>query len=261
MRVPGIPYDQGKHPQGILVPTAIVLHRTYGPRGDGYVGAYSIGKNGRGGVGIGFHFLVGKHPEQVVQFYDTTTQAAHAKGANGWAVGIEFDGQNDQPLTDWQVDRGAAIIRAVTDAHRIPRTYYDGPRAKVAGVLPHASVPGSDHTDTVTRADWDRMVARMGGTPSTPAPPAPTLPADLHAIAAAIAIARRMTLRPGDGRRNKRDAQVRLLQVLLNNKGARLVVDGDYGPATEKVVRFVQGANRLKVDGIVGPSTWKVVAP
>lgn len=258
MRVPGIKYDQGNHPQGILVPTAIVLHRTYGPRGDGYAGAYSIGKNGRGGVGIGFHFLVGKNQEQVVQFYDTTTKAAHAKGANGWAVGIEFDGQNDQPLTAWQLEQGARIIKAVTDAHRIPRTYYDGPRTKVSGVLPHASVPGSDHTDTVTRSDWDRMVALMGGAAPLPGPPPP---ADLAAIAAAIALARKVTLRPGDGRRNKKDAQVRLLQVLLNNKGARLVVDGDYGPATQKVVRFVQGAAGLKVDGIVGPATWKVVAP
>ena len=89
MKVNGFPFDQGKHPQGKLAPTAVVLHRTYGALGkDTYKGAYSIGKNGRGGVGIGFHFLIGKKNDQAVQFYDTTTEAAHAKGANTWGIGI-----------------------------------------------------------------------------------------------------------------------------------------------------------------------------
>lgn len=49
---------------------------------------------------------------------------------------------------------------------------------------------------------------------------------------------------------------VTLLQRLLNEGGAGLVVDGDYGPATrEKVVNFQQ-AHGLATDGIVGPKTW-----
>jgi hypothetical protein len=103
VKVPGIPFDPGKHPQGPLAPTAIVLHRTYGAFGkDGYRSAYAIGKNGRGGTGIGFHFLIGKNAGQVVQFYDTAVEAAHAKGANSWSVGIEFDGVNEDVLTDWR---------------------------------------------------------------------------------------------------------------------------------------------------------------
>lgn len=158
MHVAGVPFDQGRHPQGPLNPTAGVLHRTYGAKGqDQYAGAYSIGKNGRGGVGIGFHFLIGKKEGQWVQFYDTRIGAAHAKGANSWAIGIEFDGVNEDVLTDWQVRAGAWIIGSVG----LPITYYDGRRAKVTGWLNHASVPGSDHTDKVTRADWDRMIAKL----------------------------------------------------------------------------------------------------
>ena len=42
--------------------------------------------------------------------------------------------------------------------------------------LNHASVPGSDHTDKVTREDWARLVARAGNqTPTLPAhAPSPT---------------------------------------------------------------------------------------
>jgi hypothetical protein len=174
VKVSGVPYDQGKHPQGRLDPTAGILHRTYGLKGrDTYNGAYSIGKNGRSGVGIGFHFLIGKNEGQWVQFYETTTKAAHAKGANDWAVGIEFDGVNEDVLTDWQVKCGAHIISRVSAAHGIPLSYYDGPRKRVAGWLNHASVPGSDHTDLVTTADWARMAA-MWGTPQAP----PTITGD-----------------------------------------------------------------------------------
>ena len=188
VRVPGVPFDQGRHPQGKFsgnFPVAGVLHRTYGVFGkDGYRSAYNIGKNGRNGVGIGFHFLIGKNEGQWVQFYDTDVKAAHAAGANTWAIGIEFDGVNEDVLTDWQVRAGAHILAAMAD--KIPLTYYDGPRKLVRGWLNHASVPGSDHTDKVTREDWARLVARAGN--QTPTLPAKEEPADIKEADMYIAV-------------------------------------------------------------------------
>lgn len=52
------------------------------------------------------------------------------------------------------------------------------------------------------------------------------------------------------------EAMVRVLQFRLNQHGAALDEDGDYGPLTDKAVRAFQKANGLVVDGIVGPITW-----
>jgi hypothetical protein len=45
------------------------------------------------------------------------------------------------------------------------------------------------------------------------------------------------------------------LQQRLNQLGATLVVDGDFGPATKNAVLAFQGRERISFDGIVGPQT------
>lgn len=55
-----------------------------------------------------------------------------------------------------------------------------------------------------------------------------------------------------------RGSEVERLQKLLNAKFplySKLVVDGDFGPGTEAVVREFQRRSRLEVDGRVGPVT------
>lgn len=269
MRVSGVPFDQGKHPQGALNPTAVVMHRTYGTlNGDGFKSAYSIGKNGRNGLGIGFHFLIGKNEGQWVQFYDTTVKAAHAKGANSWALGIEFDGVNEGPLTDWQVRAGAWIIAVLTREAGIPCTYYEGPRKQVVGFLSHVSVPTSTHTDLITREDWDRMMVYVKPDqilePSPDPAPAPevTPNVDLSAIAAGIDMATKHIVKLGSS-----GPQVKWAQALLNNKleNTNLSVDGNFGPASAAATRIFQrnvkrffrlNDSQMKVDGIIGPVTW-----
>lgn len=55
--------------------------------------------------------------------------------------------------------------------------------------------------------------------------------------------------------RGAKGEQVKILQTLLNARGAKLVVDGDFGRITERAVRAFQQANGLVVDGAVGPKT------
>ena len=46
------------------------------------------------------------------------------------------------------------------------------------------------------------------------------------------------------------------LQAALNAEGAKLKVDGLFGPRTNEAVRAYQKRHRLTVDGIVGKHTW-----
>ncbi len=54
----------------------------------------------------------------------------------------------------------------------------------------------------------------------------------------------------------KNNDDVRQLQTLLNQNGANLAIDGNFGPATLAAVKTYQKNNNLKVDGIVGTNTW-----
>jgi len=60
---------------------------------------------------------------------------------------------------------------------------------------------------------------------------------------------------PADISEGEDDGCVTQLQQLLNDNGAKLTVDGDFGPATLTAVENFQRAHGLSVDGIVGPQT------
>ena len=56
--------------------------------------------------------------------------------------------------------------------------------------------------------------------------------------------------------RGSRNHDVERLQMVLNEMGYSLVVDGIFGSNTEAAVKRFQKNSRLEVDGIVGPLTW-----
>ena len=58
-------------------------------------------------------------------------------------------------------------------------------------------------------------------------------------------------VRNGDSGEN-----VRTVQYLLNEHGATLIVDGDFGPLTTTAVEQFQGPHGLVSDGVVGDDTW-----
>jgi putative chitinase len=62
-------------------------------------------------------------------------------------------------------------------------------------------------------------------------------------------------------RRGSRGDAVASLQKRLREAGYPLVVDADYGAATELAVMHYQTGNGSVTDGIVGPATWESLSP
>lgn len=82
--------------------------------------------------------------------------------------------------------------------------------------------------------------------------------------AAAVAIRAKASQASSDGtvlKRGSTGAAVEQLQRVLNAwyPYLRLVVDGDYGPATEAGVKELQRRAGIKVDGIAGAMTFRVL--
>jgi peptidoglycan hydrolase-like protein with peptidoglycan-binding domain len=60
---------------------------------------------------------------------------------------------------------------------------------------------------------------------------------------------------PGVMRRGSKGVGVKAWQARMKQRGW-VIVDGDFGPGTERVCRLFQQQVRLTDDGIVGPQTW-----
>jgi peptidoglycan hydrolase-like protein with peptidoglycan-binding domain len=89
--------------------------------------------------------------------------------------------------------------------------------------------------------------------------------ASIVAVPAAVATspAAAATARPANAviqwptiRQGTRGEVVRTIQLLLNQRGFRVGVDGVYGKATSNAVKAFQRSRKVSVDGSVGPATW-----
>ena len=63
-----------------------------------------------------------------------------------------------------------------------------------------------------------------------------------------------------DYRRGDNGSKVKLIQEWLSLRGLGLVLDGDFGPATESAVKAFQTQNRLPTDGVMTTATFVLLA-
>ncbi|MET1754921.1 N-acetylmuramidase domain-containing protein [Novosphingobium sp. RD2P27] len=106
--------------------------------------------------------------------------------------------------------------------------------------------------DELIRCDWSGFARRYNG-PAFAENAYDRKLAEAYARFSAISLSDdtvQPLLRVGD-----RGAHVKRLQTLLG-----LVVDGSFGPVTERAVLAVQKLRGLKQDGIVGAATWKALS-
>lgn len=109
------------------------------------------------------------------------------------------------------------------------------------------------YADPATSGGHFDLTAIYGPLPAVGAPaPEPTTPSPAPAPSEGNDDVNVPTIENGS-----KGGAVKAAQSILNGKaGARLAVDGDFGPATEAAVKAWQQFFRLEVDGIVGPQTW-----
>lgn len=162
--MPGIPYVPGassaennNRTQGC--PFA-VMHRTIGK----WPGDFSVGKNRTHSSPGTFQFLVGQDEDEWVQFYPADVRCTHAAGGND-GCGIEFSGQNGEPLTGWQLRAGKEIITFLTREFGVEKTLYDGPRKQIddtsfRGYVNHLSIltsPQYQHFNYISQIEFLNM--------------------------------------------------------------------------------------------------------
>ncbi|MFD6638335.1 peptidoglycan-binding protein [Micromonospora chalcea] len=208
-------------------------------------------KNHRGGYHCGSDRTVSGD-------YSVTESARDRKGltvnASALDVGQFFkDGHNLRSFSLWLVVECAAgapdtlDIREVIyspDGRTVKR--WDRERRRTSGDSSHLTHTHISFYRDATKDGRDltplfrRYLAHVAGKPKPAPAPKPTPVYHLGA----------RTLKRGSTGQD-----VRELQDLLNKLGARIAVDGDFGPATENAVKALQRLRMLAADGIVGPLT------
>lgn len=181
------------------------------------------------------------------QWVDTKDRAwAQGAGNRQW-VSIENEGNGGDELTDAQITRVAEVLAWLHGVYGVPIQAASGPDGRGLGWHGmggsawggHTSCPG----DRVL-AQFDEILRRaqemIGQTPTPTPPPAPALRRELYF--------RRQNYMTGD--------DVELLQKRLAHYGAKIAVDGSFGPKTLTHVKNFQQGCGIKMDGIVGPITW-----
>lgn len=170
--------------------------------------------------------------------------------ANGWSRDYWLTKQG------WLLDNTAEWVAEEARAYGIPLVKLTGSQATGGGrgLCGHVDIQPADRTDPGKGFPWDYIIAKATGTkppaaggggtapPASGGGSAPAMPGDSQPWF-------------GQGTRS-RSSGVRMWQQKMRDRGWSISVDGDFGPASDKVCRQFQADKRLGVDGKVGAQTW-----
>lgn len=210
---------------------------------------------------VSSHFIVGRSG-QVAQMVDTSLKAWTQREGNAEWLSIEFEGFTPshelyrpgwEKLSAYQVEAAARILARAHQLYAVPFTLAEGPTSHGLGyhsmggtAWGHLRCPGAPIIGQ--RADILARARSIAGVPD-PTPPGQPAPGPIDWTGRLIMALPTLTL-------GARGTDVKREQALLNVAGARLVEDGNHGPATDSAVRAFQRTNGLSVDGATGPKTW-----
>ncbi len=116
------------------------------------------------GLCVSCHLLIRRDGE-IVQYVPFNKRAWHAgescydgcTACNDFSIGIELEGQDEEPYTPVQYERLAAVIQALVQA--FPGLSYE----RIAG---HADVAPGRKTDPGPAFDWQRLKAQLQDGPA-----------------------------------------------------------------------------------------------
>ena len=217
---------------------------------------------------------------KVAQLAAMNVKAWDACAFNSRGIGLEIEGFTERGMADVTLDAAALVAAWYCLAYGVPPVWAKGGQGR--GICTHHDLgpAGGGHVDICGVGDalWLRAVTAtqnayaalkaqglptwaLNGAPGphevTPAPFVPAAPS--HGGAARN--------EPGDvvdghpTTSGYAAHSITALQADLNTLGAQppLMVDGGFGPATERALRAFQATHGLVVDGQIGPASWAAI--
>ena len=247
----------------------VIVHRTEG----GYAGSVAWLCDPRAKASA--HLCMKADGSEVTQLVPLDKKAWAQCAFNSAGVSLEIEGYSAQGMAPETVRAAAQIVAWLCRVYAIPPTWAEGGRGR--GVCQHhdLGIAGGGHVDcfAVGGVDWLRFIAAVrlaydAFGPSVPpwaliGSPGP------HEVQAAPFVPQEPS--HGGAQRNEPEDvhahptasrypaySVAALQADLNALGAApaLLVDGAFGPATERTLRAFQATHGLASDGIIGPLSW-----